>query len=155
MDTQSAAVDRRLPATQALSHPGSMIERMFRSQSPAAPCPCSEVAQQAATSYETRGYQAAVSPVPWADDDSVQCEGRFVVVPALQHVDFVAESSGDLIATVEHLSGPVKAGWDLWAVVPLARLAEAHDVFRDSVDFVQGWWTAPSGEVSFTSPEIP
>ena len=97
-----------------------------------------------------------IAPVPWADDDdSVQCTGRFVVVPSLQRVDFIADLSGDLPATVDQLAGPVNAGWNVWAVVPLTRLAEAHDVFRDSVDYVQGWWMTTSGEISFTDPEVP
>ena len=46
------------------------------------------------------------------------------------------------------------AGWAVWALVPLTRLAGAHEAFQSAVDYVQGWWERKD-EFSFTQPEIP
>jgi hypothetical protein len=49
----------------------------------------------------------------------------------------------------------VTQGWRVQALLPLAALGAAHEAFRGLDIFLQGWWTAQSGELRFTSPETP
>lgn len=132
-----------------------MIEHMCDQTSETQLCECLRVAETAAFSYVVHGHAADITEVSWASDDTHQCEGRFVFVQDLGRIDFVADAQDDLGPSVAPLSAQVDAGWEVWAVVPLSRLADAHVAYRDKIDFVQGWWQSASGEIAFTEPQIP
>lgn len=130
-----------------------MIERMYDTSQLKNHCDCGIVAATAASTYSFLGHQSAVSSAPWTG--STSCRGQMVLVPELQHIDYVADAGGDLPSSVKPLVEQVDAGWEVWAIVPLAQLADAHDVYRDRINFVQGWWRGSSGEIAFTEPEVP
>jgi hypothetical protein len=113
-----------------------------------------EVALQSALSYELSGHPASVELLDRGFRAGKLCS-RVVVVPSLNRLDVVVQDPAELVSAREFLGHRRAAGWEVWALVPLAQLARAHDTGRGSVEFVQGWWTRSSGQVAFTSPEIP
>jgi hypothetical protein len=119
--------------------------------------PCELAAKWSARTYEIGGLEAAIEPLMSepAADGSEACHARAVVVPKLRQVDCVLDGRTDFSRAAQDLSRYAEAGWSVWAVVPLARLGEAHTAFASSADMVQGWWAREDNALAFTQPEIP
>ena len=119
-------------------------------------CSCHEAAKWAALSYEIAGEHASVEPflVSENSDDNSICQGWLVVVPGEGRVECVIDEEWDLRDAVARIDEISESGWEVWALLPLARLSMAHEVLETHVDRIQGWWDR--GETfTFTSPEIP
>jgi hypothetical protein len=116
-------------------------------------CSCDVAAGQVVFSYELGGTDTRVEDLDPARGDDPRCAGRAVILPGLGRVECVLDSSTDFGAAVEYLADFRADGWEVWALVPLARLGEAHLSFGRTADCVQGWWQRPEAPVSFTEPE--
>lgn len=118
-------------------------------------CRCEAAARWAALTYEVSGIDADVEPMKGRSDATDQsCKGWTVAVHSLRRIEFVLDPTYDLETTSEQIASVAKAGWEAWALVPLARLAGAHDAFRSCASYVQGWWERNEA-FAFTQPEIP
>lgn len=121
---------------------------------PTMACSCDVAAGHAAFSYEFEGTSATVEALDPARGDDPRCAGRAVILPDLRRIECVLDSTTDFSAASGYLAGYRAEGWDVWALVPLARLGEAHTAFGQVADCVQGWWQREDAAVSFTAPEI-
>lgn len=117
-------------------------------------CTCDVAANQAVFSYELEGTIAKVEALDPTRDNDPRCAGRAVILPDLGRIECVLDSSTDFGTATGYLAGFRADGWEVWALVPLARLGEGHTAFGSVAECVQGWWQRPDSAVSFTSPEI-
>jgi len=110
-----------------------------------------DIARQAALSYVLNGHEAQIvefgasSELPGAS---------VVVIPSLSRLDVTADDSTKLDLVLAAVEEHRSAGWDVWTIVPLRRLAEAHEACRGKTSMVQGWWVS-GGDVAFTPPQVP
>jgi hypothetical protein len=119
-------------------------------------CQCEAAAHTAALTYQVGGLSAEVVALPMKEGRSVVegCAGWAVIVRGLRRFECVFDDTSDLEAANSQVKEIADAGWDAWALVPLRRLASAHDAFRATANFVQGWWEREHN-ISFTKPQIP
>ena len=149
-----------------VSHPCENIEHMFAedvgkgiavaSEASATPgmCRCEAAARWAVFAYEVGGIDAEIEALPGPGAAGGLCDGWAVIPRGLNRIECVLDANSDLAAASDRIRELSEAGWDVWALVPLARLAGAHDAFRSEADYVQGWWERDQ-QFAFTTPEIP
>jgi hypothetical protein len=117
---------------------------------------CEQAARRAALSYQVQGL-AGVEVFELAGEWSSRADTRSmwaVKLSALSRIECVIDDDADLEVAVRQLTRFQDAGWKVWALVPLRRLAGAHRVFQPVAEYVQGWW-ASHDSIAFTAPEIP
>lgn len=117
-------------------------------------CQCEAAARWAVFAYEVGGIDAQIEPMPGPSETGGRCDGWAVIPKGLNRIECVLDANSDLTEASVRIHEFSEAGWDVWALVPLARLAGAHDAFRSEADYVQGWWERDQ-QFAFTSPEIP
>lgn len=117
-------------------------------------CSCEAAASRAAYSYEFDGVEARIESLAPDQSGDSRCAGRAVVLPSLRRVECVLDSSTDFDAAGKYLAEYGAEGWEVWALVPLARLGSAHTAFSHVADRVQGWWQRADTIIAFTSPEV-
>lgn len=132
-----------------MSQGSVIIGRMFDNQGMTS----GQVAQRAAQSYELNGHTAEVT-VLTVETPQGGTGTSLVVIPSLSRLDVAADATTRFDLVLEALQRQRAAGWDVWALVPLDRLPEAHEVCRGVASAVQGWWLAQDG-LAFTAPEVP
>jgi hypothetical protein len=119
-------------------------------------CSCEVAAQASALTYRLAGHTPQIRSI--GPDGPGTCAGRMVIVPELSHAEAVLDDETDFGAAREELAALNSAGWNAWAVVPIARLGEAHVTFADATECVQGWWTrgdlGVEPPVAFTEPHL-
>ena len=117
-------------------------------------CGCDLAAEWDAYTYRVSEIACTVKPLA-STESQPACNGRAVVLPDLNRVECVLDASTDFADAAVHLRRFVEDGWDVWAVVPLARVGDAHLQFAGGVEYIQGWWPRGDGEIAFTAPEVP
>lgn len=118
-------------------------------------CRCEAAARWSVLAYEVSGVEATLEPFRGdLAPGGRGCNGWAVVIPSLGRVECVLDEGSDLGQASTKFHELSNAGWAVWALVPLTRLAGAHEAFQSAVDYVQGWWERKD-EFSFTQPEIP
>jgi hypothetical protein len=119
-------------------------------------CNCHDAAKWAALSYEIAGESSTIQPfMPEEDgENATACHGWLVVVPRAGRVECVIDGDFDLRDAVKRIDEISDSGWSVWALLPLARMTLAHEVFEAHVERIQGWWDR-GDSITFTSPEIP
>jgi hypothetical protein len=130
-----------------------MVNHLTGSHVPVSSCHCEAAANWAALTYEVGGVEASVKPLADSELD-LACAGWAVVIPDLNRIECVLDAGTDLRLATDRLGDLSEAGWSVWALVPLAQLNQAHDVFRSTAEYVQGWWERED-HFTFSSPEIP
>jgi len=160
---------RETPFLVTLSQGLNRLERMFeeaerpqldqtRETSPQAEtpaCSCEVAASWAAFTYGLQGVEARIQPLAADPQSDTACSGQAVVLPHLNRVECVLGTSADFSNAHKRLAVLADNGWAVWALVPLARLGQAHTAFWGAAEFVQGWWQRDENEVAFTQPEVP
>jgi hypothetical protein len=109
------------------------------------------VVRASTTSYQAVGQEVI------ANDATPNGRAEFVpdlLLPGLRRVEKIeTEASFDSLdrAVVASYRRP---GMELWLLVPLSRVADAHQRFRHDIDRLQPWWL--QGEsVKFGAPREP
>ena len=79
---------------------------------------------------------------------------RGVVVPRHQRIECVLPPTADLPTHVEALGRLAGGGWEVWALVPMGSMGDAHRLMRGVPVRLQAWWT-DGGDIHFGRPETP
>jgi hypothetical protein len=77
-----------------------------------------------------------------------------IVAHEENRIECVIPRDADVSFYVATLDGLARAGWDVWVLVPTARLGSAHRHLRGVAVTLQPWWDTGTG-VFFGRPEIP
>ena len=121
-----------------------------------AECGCDLVAEWSAFAYRLRDFECRVTSLAESESTAAEpCSGSAVAVPTLNRVECILDNDSDFSLASSQVYKLAEEGWDVWAVVPVARVGEAHLAFVGNAEFIQGWWPRPDGEISFTAPEVP
>jgi hypothetical protein len=77
-----------------------------------------------------------------------------ILLPSLRRAEHVVTEESLEAFDGGRWSSLRDAGYDLWALVPLAAVARAHECLRGVVDRIQPWWIE-NGRVRFGEPRLP
>ncbi len=108
--------------------------------------------------YRARGVTAEVgqwqhlslSPDEVAILDSLPA----VVAAAERRVEYVLDRTADPTVAAVAAGRLAALGWEVWVLVPVARMGTAHAVLRGLPLRLQPWWRDEAG-VHFGGPEVP
>jgi hypothetical protein len=81
--------------------------------------------------------------------------GAAVIAADSGVVECVLEDGTDPAELASGIARLAAAGWAVVALVPLARLGEAHRALRRSPARLQPWWLDPRDGICFGAPEVP
>ena len=81
--------------------------------------------------------------------------GAGLRIESIRRVEWFLDAEADFSLMSAKLADVPRLGWEIWTVVPQQCLGEAHRVFRDVADRIQGAWAREDGTVVFSVPEIP
>lgn len=87
------------------------------------------------------------------DDPGVP--GSAVIATDSGVVECVLEDGTDPVALGPGIARLAAAGWSVVALVPLARLGEAHRALRRRPARIQPWWADPRDGICFGVAEVP
>lgn len=77
-----------------------------------------------------------------------------VVAPSERRVECVLDHTADPTVAGVASNRLAALGWELWVLVPVARMGTAHAVLRGLPLRLQPWWRDGAG-VHFGGPEVP
>lgn len=77
-----------------------------------------------------------------------------LVLAPSRRLECVLDPDKGLAEAVDEVASLVDRGWDVSALLPIASMGAAHEVFRGIRMALQGWWTA-GDSLRFSSPEAP
>ncbi len=113
-----------------------------------------DVAAAVSRSYASAGDTVVETPFG-ALVDTPEVGGSAVIAADAGIVECVLDETvdpGDVGPGIARLAA---AGWTVVALVPLARLGEAHRSLRRVQARLQPWWADPDRGVCFGAPEVP
>jgi hypothetical protein len=108
------------------------------------------VVRASLSSYEAVGQRG----VPFWESEEGSGRRPDIVVPGLRRIEEVeTEESFDSLDS-RTIASRRQPGMDLWVVIPLSRLAAAHERLRGVADRIQPW-SLEGGQLTFGRPRMP
>ena len=106
------------------------------------------VVKAAMRSYEIGGNEA----VPYWEGSTNGEDKPDLLIPSLRRVEEVETEDTIQQVSSERLIGYQTKGLEVWILVPITKLGEAHQRLRGAASRVQPWWIH-DGRICFGRPE--
>lgn len=112
------------------------------------------VATASASSYTRRGHTVvATSFEAAAGIDGLP--GPALLVPDAGIAECVLDDGIDPVAMLPGIEALAADGWEVFVLVPAARMGIAHWDLRGCSALLQSWWPGPDESVQFGAPQVP
>lgn len=76
------------------------------------------------------------------------------LIPEKRRIEKVYPSKGFESTDLKIYEEYRNKGYEILIIVPLSSIWKAHEIFRNQVDWIQGWWTKDDF-IKFSSPRRP
>lgn len=106
------------------------------------------VVNAAIASYKLHGFDVQAA---FDEEESTYFD---FLIPEKRRIEKIYSSKGFESVDLKRYEEYRSKGFEIWIIVPLSSMAEAHDIFRNQVDWIQGWW-AKDNSIKFGSPRRP